>query len=99
MSKTNGQAEVGVEGGMEISGSDVSMKRKARLQDKRPRTMKGIERRRMARRPTVSIILKATSVKMKLVRAMESEVNIGEVKPTRANIVAEKYMREFCERD
>jgi hypothetical protein len=98
MSKTNGQAEAGVEG-METSGSDVSTKRKEKLQDKRPRTMKGIERRRVARRPTVSIVLKATSVKMKLVRAIESEANIGEVKPTRAKIVAEKYMSEFCERN
>lgn len=38
---------------------------------------------------------KATRVKRKFVRAMESEVRVGEEKPTMRKIVAEKYMREF----
>ena len=32
---------------------------------------------------------------MKLVRAMEREVSVGEVKPRREKIVAEKYIREL----
>ena len=35
------------------------------------------------------------SVKAKFVRAIEREVKVGERKPTRENIVAEKYMSEF----
>jgi hypothetical protein len=34
-------------------------------------------------------------VKTKFVVAMESEVKVGERKPTRAKMVAEKYIREF----
>jgi hypothetical protein len=34
-------------------------------------------------------------VKKKFARAMESDVSVGEWKPTRRKIVAEKYMREF----
>lgn len=71
------------------------MNKNATAHASRPRTMNGIERRRMLRRPTESINAKATSVKTKLVKAMESEVPIGDVKPTRAKMVAEKYMREF----
>ena len=39
-----------------------------------------------------SMMAKATRVRRKFVRAMDSEVVIGEVKPTREKIVAEKYM-------
>jgi hypothetical protein len=49
----------------------------------------------MRRRPMRSMEWKATSVKAKFVQAMESEVRVGEVKPRRAKMVAEKYMREF----
>lgn len=49
----------------------------------------------MLRRPRESIFVKASRVKRKFVVAMEREVAIGEVKPTREKIVAEKYMREF----
>lgn len=61
----------------------------------RPRTIKGIERRRILRRPRVSIRTKAKRVKRKFVPAIDSEVATGEVKPTREKIVAEKYMRTF----
>jgi hypothetical protein len=71
------------------------METKAKEQERRPTTMKGMERRRMARRPTVSMAVKATRVKIKFVTAMEREVKTGEVKPTRAKIVAEKYIKEF----
>lgn len=40
---------------------------------------------------------KATSVKRKFVVAMERDVSVGEEKPTRRKIVAEKYIREFWE--
>ena len=36
------------------------------------------------------------SVKAKFVRAIEREVKVGERKPTREKMVAEKYMSEFC---
>lgn len=49
----------------------------------------------MRRRPMRSMKWKATRVKRKFVRAMESEVRVGEEKPTMRKIVAEKYMREF----
>ena len=39
-----------------------------------------------------SMMAKATRVRRKFVRAIDSEVVIGEVKPTREKIVAEKYM-------
>lgn len=55
--------------------------------------MNGIDRRRIRRRPTRSMLRKATKVKMKFVMAMEREANVGEVKPTRAKMVAEKYLK------
>jgi len=57
--------------------------------------MMGMERRRMRRRPRRSMAWKAMRVKAKFVRAMEREVRVGERKPTREKMVAEKYMREF----
>lgn len=36
-------------------------------------------------------------MKAKFVRAMEREVSVGEEKPIRRKIVAEKYIREFCD--
>lgn len=74
----------------------TSRNTKARAQRDRPMTMIGIERRRMRRRPIRSIEWNATRVKRKLVEAMEREVKVGERKPTREKIVAEKYIREFC---
>jgi hypothetical protein len=71
--------------------------RKAMLQRIRPRAMNGIVCSRMARRPSLSIQVKANRVKRKFVRAMVREVPIGERKPMRLKIVAEKYMRQFCE--
>jgi hypothetical protein len=75
----------------------IGTKRKAMLQRRRPRAMKGIVCSRMARRPRRSIQVKARRVKRKFVRAMAREVPIGERKPMRLKIVAEKYMRQFCE--
>lgn len=57
--------------------------------------MNGMLLSRMFRRPTVSIRLKATSVKAKFVTATDDEVPMGEVKPTKEKIVALKYMSEF----
>lgn len=73
----------------------MSTKRKDREQRARPRTMRGMERRRMVRRPRVSIQAKAQRVRRKFVSAMEREARIGEWKPTREKMVAEKYIREF----
>jgi hypothetical protein len=58
--------------------------------------MMGTDQRRIRRRPMRSIAWKAKSVKRKFVRAMERDVSVGEWKPTRRKIVAEKYIREFC---
>lgn len=57
--------------------------------------MTGIEERRMRRRPMRSMVHKAIRVKVKLVRAMERDVRVGDEKPRREKIVAEKYIREF----
>lgn len=51
--------------------------------------------RRMRRRPIRSIRVNATRVLVKLVMAIEREVRVGEEKPIREKIVAEKYIREF----
>ena len=58
--------------------------------------MTGIESRRMRRRPTRSMIMRARRVQRKLVMAMDKEVIVGEEKSKSEKIVAEKYMREFC---
>ena len=91
---------VGVDAGLSglkvLDSIGMLRKTKARAQRNRPKTMIGIERRRIRRRPMRSIEWKATSVKTKFVEAMEREVKVGERKPTRAKMVAEKYMREFC---
>lgn len=62
----------------------------------RPRTMIGTERRSIRRRPIRSMKWNVTRVKAKFVHAIVRDVRVGDVKPTRAKIVAEKYMREFC---
>ncbi len=41
------------------------------------------------------MITKATRVQMKLVRAIDKDVNVGEENPNREKIVAEKYIKEF----
>lgn len=71
------------------------MKTNTTAQRARPRTMNGVERSRIRRRPMVSMRIKAMTVKRKFVPATEREVPIGDVKPTMAKMVAEKYMREF----
>lgn len=73
----------------------MSIKAKAVAHSARPRIMMGMEARRMRRRPMRSMLWKAMRVKEKFVRAMEREVRVGEVKPRREKMVAEKYMREF----
>lgn len=57
--------------------------------------MMGRVDRRMRRRPIRSMMVKAMRVKMKLVRAMDRDVSVGEENPMTEKIVAEKYMREF----
>ena len=55
----------------------------------------GMERRRMRRRPMRSMSRRARRVKVKFVRAMERAGVVGEEKPIREKMVAEKYIREF----
>ena len=62
----------------------------------RPRTITGIESNKMRRRPTRSMIMRASRVQRKLVMAIDSEVIVGEEKSKREKIVAEKYISEFC---
>ena len=62
---------------------------------RRPRIMTGTEDKRMRRRPMRSIRTIATKVKMKFVIAMLRDARVGEVKPRREKIVAEKYISEF----
>ena len=64
-------------------------------QRRRPPIMTGRVARRIRRRPMRSMMVKATRVQMKLVTAMERDVNVGEENPIRENMVAEKYMSEF----
>lgn len=42
-----------------------------------------------------SMISKAIIVQMRLVTAIDREVKVGEEKPMREKMVAEKYIREF----
>lgn len=60
-----------------------------------PPIITGIVESRIRRRPTWSIISKATRVQVKLVTAIDREVSVGEEKPRREKIVAEKYISEF----
>lgn len=60
-----------------------------------PAIITGIVESRMRRRPTWSIISRANRVQIKLAPAIDREINVGEEKPTREKIVAEKYIREF----
>lgn len=60
-----------------------------------PAIITGIVESKMRRRPTWSIISRANRVQIKLVPAIDREVNVGEENPTREKIVAEKYIREF----
>ena len=71
------------------------MKLNARAQRANPVIMTGIESSKIRRRPIRSIRLNATTVSKKLVKAMDKEAKVGASKPTRANMVAEKYIKEF----
>jgi hypothetical protein len=71
------------------------MKWKPIAQKKRPRDMIGMEYNRILRRPIRSISRRARHVRTKFVRATESEVKVGEAKPSIVKMVAEKYIREF----
>ena len=64
-------------------------------QVRRPIIITGMERRMMRRRPMWSMMRRAMRVQRKFVRAMEREVRVGEEKPRREKMVAEKYIREF----
>lgn len=64
-------------------------------QRRRPLIMTGRVDRRIRRRPMRSMMVKAMSVPMKLVMAMDRDVSVGEENPMTENMVAEKYMREF----
>lgn len=88
---------VAVDGGKaDASSSPLSvMKLNATEQSTRPAIIMGMDRRRMRRRPMRSMEWNATRVKAKFVVAMEREVRVGERKPRRRKMVAEKYIREF----
>lgn len=58
----------------------------------RPRIITGIKRIRMRRRPTWSMIMRASKVQTELVRAMDREVSVGEWNFKSEKIEAEKYM-------
>lgn len=58
--------------------------------------MKGIERRRIRRRPMASIRKRERRVNSMFAIATESEVNVGVEKASIEKSVAEKYIREFC---
>ena len=75
------------------------IKEKPYAANKRPPTMNGIDQSSMRLRPMRSIMKRAARVKAKLVTATTSEVSVGIGKPSIENIVAEKYMSEFCEAD
>lgn len=60
-----------------------------------PAIITGIVESKMRRRPTWSIMSRENSVQMKLVPAIDREVNVGEEKPMREKMVAEKYIKEF----
>ena len=73
----------------------MSRKKKATAQSKRLMIMMGMEYSSMRRRPTRSIRTRDRRVIPKFVTAIDSEARVGDEKPTSANMVAEKYMREF----
>src|ERR1700760_3761 len=76
-------------------GESSPMKLKATLQMTRPTNINGILDSKIRRRPIVSIKANATSVNKKLVKATDSDVPIGEPKPTMSKIVALKYIKEL----
>lgn len=57
--------------------------------------MTGTDQSRIRRRPIRSMISKAIIVHTRFVTAIDREVKVGEEKPMREKMVAEKYMREF----
>jgi hypothetical protein len=59
--------------------------------------MTGIETRRMRRRPRRSMSRRERIVKEKFVTATERDVRVGEENPIKEKMVAEKYIREFCD--
>src|SRR5690242_13193250 len=59
-----------------------SRNRNATAQQARPAAMTGTLRSRIRRRPMRSMLQNATRVKRKFVMAMESEVRVGDSKPT-----------------
>ena len=88
-------AVCGEEEGVESDGEARVTWANAMAASRRPIAMMGRETRRMRRRPIMSMAEKASRVKRKLVEAMRRETAVGESKPTRLNIVAEKYINEF----
>ena len=67
------------------------------LQIRRPTAMIGIDQSSMRLLPTRSIRTSAAQVMRKFVTATESDVNVGLEKPRMVKIVAEKYIKEFCD--
>jgi hypothetical protein len=86
----DGVEEVGV---AEVDGRWID--RKLSPESSKPTIMKGIEYKRIRRRPMRSIRNKAIVVNMKFVAATLSAASVGMENPTMVNIVAEKYIREF----
>lgn len=96
MAQKLGEAFVG--GGLAMWRVVEERERKVKEMEHRsnPPAIIGMDERRMRRRPTWSMISSAIKVQVKLVMAMERAVSVGEENPMRANMVAEKYMSEFC---
>lgn len=95
-SGTSACAAAEEEGFSALRSSGRLMKMKPTLQSRRPKAMIGIEERRIRLRPMRSIRNRAALVMMKLVTATDNDVNVGLANPRRANMVAEKYIKEFC---
>ena len=89
-------AETDEEGFSELRSAGMRMNRKPTAQKRSPHAMIGIDQSSMRLLPTRSINTRAAHVMRKLVKATDSEVNVGLEKPSIVKIVAEKYMREFC---
>jgi hypothetical protein len=83
---------------LSVGGDDGSRDTPVNASDeaRRPKAMRGIETRRMRRRPMRSMAVKAMPVKTKFVQAMRSAVPVGDRNLARAKMEALKYMSVFC---
>ena len=92
---------VGAQGGAVVGAvvvvdGEIVTKVNATELSSRPIDMKGMENKRIRRRPMRSMALKAPSVKTKFVQAIRSAVPVGERNLASAKMEALKYIRVFC---